>query len=158
MNQEQIQQLFIKHAEKDYPNECCGFVLVKLETGELRVRTCRNTQNQRHAENALLYPRTAKQAFWMDSKDLVQVQKELRENGEKISIIYHSHIDAPAYFSLEDKTMAVMDGEPLYPEVDYLVISVCSGKVKDWKIFSWDSQIKEYTMSKKITQQRGSVL
>lgn len=145
----EIQQLLEQHAERDYPNECCGLILEHPQTKNFRFRPCRNIQNTQHRENKAVFPRTARTAYWIDSKDLVDVQKEIRESGEKIAFIYHSHIDAPAYFSLEDKTMAVMDGEPLYPETDYLVLSVCSGKARDWKIFRWDSRLKDYTMAEK---------
>ncbi len=35
-----------------------------------------------------------------------------------VDVIYHSHIDAGAYFSATDKQNALMNGEPFYPDGD----------------------------------------
>ena len=42
--------------------------------------------------------------------------------GERLCAIFHSHADASAYFSEEDRTMALTDeGELLHPGVEDLV-------------------------------------
>ena len=42
-------------------------------------------------------------------------------------MIYHSHIDAGAYFSETDRRNALIDGQPAYPEATYVVVAVDGG-------------------------------
>ena len=52
------------------------------------------------------------------------------QSGGRLYAIAHSHPDVGAYFSKEDKDMALGGGsEPLWPGVRYLVISVRKGQV-----------------------------
>ena len=55
-----------------------------------------------------------------------------------MAVIYHSHIDAGAYFSATDRRNALIDGEPTYPDAVYVVLSVVSGRVVDAQAFVWD--------------------
>ena len=134
------------HAEKEYPEECCGFILgPRTAAGELdRARACRNAQDEYHTREPRNFPRTARTAFFMDPRDLLAVQKEARARDGEIRVIYHSHIDAAAYFSGEDKRMAAPDGSPAWPGVYYLVISVMKGKATESRLFSWDTGQKDF--------------
>ena len=53
---------------------------------------------------------------------------------------YHSHIDCDAYFSKEDRMAATPFGQPAFPEVTYLVVSVVEGELKGKKAFRWDEE------------------
>jgi len=145
-----IPEAFLKsisqQAEKEYPHECCGMLLGPKNKKEVfsRIRPCQNAQTEYHELDAENFPRTAETAYFMAPKELLTIQKELREADEEIRIIYHSHINAGAYFSEEDTRIASAEGEPAYPGVDYLVVSVLEGKVKDWNLFRWDNVHKEY--------------
>jgi proteasome lid subunit RPN8/RPN11 len=59
-------------------------------------------------------------------------------------VIYHSHIDAAAYFSETDKRNAVMQGEPTYPDAIYLVTSVMGGRVETTAAFRWDAAHRDF--------------
>jgi len=146
-----IPETFLKaifeQAEREYPHECCGMILGdegKPDTLK-RVRPCRNVQDEYHAKDPDNFPRTAKAAYFMEPKELLAIQKEVRQSKEAIRVIYHSHIDAGAYFSEEDTLIALSEGEPAYPGVDYLVVSVIKGKVKDSNLFHWDESSKKFT-------------
>jgi len=53
-------------------------------------------------------------------------------------VLYHSHLDAGAYFSETDAAVAKMgQGEPPW-DLAYLVTSVRSARVDDQKLFIWD--------------------
>jgi [CysO sulfur-carrier protein]-S-L-cysteine hydrolase len=134
----------LDQAESEYPRECCGVITGGIQETYRRVRACRNVQDDYHARDPENFPRTSRNAYWMDPHDLLELQKELRAQKEEIRIIYHSHIDAEAYFSPEDVRMALLDGRPAYPGVKYLVISVKSGKGSDLNLYGWDDKRKEF--------------
>ena len=133
-------------AAREYPHECCGMIIgPKAKPEELsRVRPCRNVQDEYHARDPENFPRASKTAYFIDPKELLVVQKECRENEEDVRVIYHSHIDAGAYFSEEDKRIAASDGEPAYPGVSYLVVSVIQEKACDAHLFRWDPKEKDF--------------
>ena len=51
-----------------------------------------------------------------------------------------AHIDCDAYFSKEDRMAATPFGQPAFPEVTYLVVSVVEGELKGKKAFRWDEE------------------
>ena len=59
-------------------------------------------------------------------------------------VIYHSHVDAGAYFSEEDERIALSEGGPAYPGVSYLVVSVTGGKVGEASLFAWDERKRAF--------------
>ena len=46
-------------------------------------------------------------------------------------VIYHSHVDAGAYFSETDRRNAMVDGVPAYPRTTYVVVAVAAGRVAE---------------------------
>jgi proteasome lid subunit RPN8/RPN11 len=64
--------------------------------------------------------------------------KQLEEQGLVIKLFYHSHPEHDAYFSEEDKRLALFDNEPTYPDARYLVISVYNKKIRDQAFFEWN--------------------
>ena len=54
--------------------------------------------------------------------------------GERVTCVYHSHVEAGAYFSEMDQDFA---GQPLFPfpDADHLVVSVVGAKIVDQAIF-----------------------
>ncbi|OGW77882.1 MAG: hypothetical protein A2Z83_02325 [Omnitrophica bacterium GWA2_52_8] len=143
-----------KHAEKEYPNEGCGLILGPDAgaAGAYRFRSCVNAQDLYHKQDAGLFPRTSRTAYFIAPGELLAVQKELRAAHEKIRIIYHSHPDAGAYFSEEDQRMAAPDGDPAYPGVKHLVISVQKGKAGDWQVYEWSSGERKFVPMKGSSQ------
>ena len=135
-----------EQAEREYPNECCGIILGRTETLDklTRLKPCRNVQDEYHKKDPENFPRTAAHAYFIEPKELLLIQKETRHYGECMRVIYHSHVDAAAYFSAEDERMAVSSGEPVYPGVDYLVVSVMAGKTEDSRLYSWDSAKRKF--------------
>lgn len=134
--------LIEKHALEDYPDECCGLVAVDVEGSQV-VHACENIQNKMHELDPVEHPRTARTAYRMDLQ-LLKIQTATEDAGGKLSAIYHSHIDCGAYFSEEDQTAAQFDGEPAYPELTYLVVSVVDGKVDNGKAFSWSDDSGQF--------------
>lgn len=145
-----IPQEFFKkiraQAEQEYPKECCG-VLLGLQSDPskyTRLWPCKNAQDEAHALDPKQFPRTSRNAYFLDPKELFAIQKEMRQRREEIRLIYHSHIEAPAVFSEEDKRCALADDEPVYPGVDYLIFSVLAGKVKEAVLYRWHAPSRQY--------------
>jgi proteasome lid subunit RPN8/RPN11 len=68
-------------------------------------------------------------------------------NGRPVKVLYHSHLDAGAYFSETDATAATMGGEAPTYDLAYLVTSVVNGVVDDRKLFIWDATSRAFVAS-----------
>ncbi|MEQ9497093.1 MAG: Mov34/MPN/PAD-1 family protein [Deltaproteobacteria bacterium] len=131
------------HAVRDYPVEACGVVLgngPKLT----RVVPMENVQDKYHARDPEAFPRTGRDAFRMNDLERMRVLDEASEAGLDERIIYHSHCDAGAYFSPEDRAMAVQEGIELTPGVVYVVVSVREGVYADLAAYQYDAETKRF--------------
>ena len=113
-------------AAAQYPFESCGVILARA--GERSLQACRNVQNELHARDPERYPRDARTAYYIDPADLLRIGR-LEGEGFTVAVIYHSHVDAGAYFSETDRRNALLGGEPSYPDSTYVVTSVMNGRV-----------------------------
>ncbi len=137
-----------EHARVTYPEECCGIILgdtPNTKNEDEYVRSCKNIQNQRHAEDPKAYPRDARTAYLMAPDDLLKINLESEQKNRPIKAFYHSHPDHPSYFSEKDKADAMLWGEPAYPNSAYIVLSVYDGEVRDLKAFAWNHQKSDFT-------------
>jgi proteasome lid subunit RPN8/RPN11/molybdopterin converting factor small subunit len=122
-------------AKEEYPFESCGVILARGD--QRRLLRCRNAQNELHARDPQRYPRDARTAYYIDPKDLLRIG-DLEREGFAVAVIYHSHVDAGAYFSETDRRQAVVGGEPAYPSAVYVVTSVVGGRVDAMAAFRWN--------------------
>jgi len=139
-----------RQAEMDYPNETCGILTGPSARPEVisGIFPCRNKQDEYHAHDPENFPRPARTAYFIDPQDLLRLQRESRGKGEEMRVIYHSHTDAGAYFSEEDTRIALAEGEPAWPGVSYVVVSVIQGKAGEALLFQWDTGQKAFFGSK----------
>jgi adenylyltransferase/sulfurtransferase len=121
-------------ARDEYPSECCGLI-VEEEGGALARIACDNLQDTMHASDPETFTRTSRTAYFIDAR-------LIRRHADQLRCIYHSHPDHGAYFSDEDQMAAAPFGEPSFPGVSYLVVSVENGEIADSKMFVW-SDTKE---------------
>jgi proteasome lid subunit RPN8/RPN11 len=128
-------------AVQEYPFESCGVIMSR--GGERRLLRCRNAQNELHARDPQRYPRDARTAYYIDPKDLLRIG-DLERQGFGVAVIYHSHIDAGAYFSETDRRQALVGGEPAYPGAVYVVTSVVGGAVDALAAFRWDADRRDF--------------
>jgi len=123
-----------RHARADYPAECCGVLLVRpgapADVDERRLLACRNIQDELHARDPGRFSRTARTAYYIAHEDLLEIGRREGE-GFEVRVIYHSHVDAGAYFSETDRRNAMVDGVPAYPQTTYVVVAVAAGRVAD---------------------------
>lgn len=125
------------HARAEYPAECCGVLLVRPGPPEdRRLLRCRNIQDELHAREPERFPRTSRTAYYIAHEDLLEIGRR-EADGYEVRVIYHSHVDADAYFSETDRRNAMVDGTPVYPRTTYVVVSVRQGTIVDARAHRW---------------------
>jgi len=110
-------KMITEHAIREFPNEACGI----LAGNQARVKKVYEMVNAQKS------PET----FFMDAREQLKVMKEIRNKGEEMIGIYHSHVASLAYPSSHDVELA------LYPEASYVIISIKDKKnpsVRSFKI------------------------
>jgi proteasome lid subunit RPN8/RPN11 len=130
-----------RQAMEEYPEESCGVILAR--EAERRLLRCRNVQNELHARDPERNPRTARTAYHLDPQDLLRIGR-LESEGFGVAVIYHSHVDAGAYFSETDRRQALIGDDPAYPGTTYLVTAVIAGRVEATSAFRWDPARRDF--------------
>jgi len=138
----------VAQAEREFPYECCGFIIGNnLGDNTIEeVRPISNIQNAQHAKDPGAFPRDARTAFLMDPKEHLAVMREIDDRKLALRIVYHSHPEHEAYFSVTDRRQACsFDPDyPDYPETTYIVMSIMAGKFNRAAAFVWDETKKEF--------------
>jgi proteasome lid subunit RPN8/RPN11 len=132
-----------EHAQRSFPEECCGVVLSNGMTDH--IRQLKNIQNDLHALDPKTYPRTAAIAYTMDVKELEEVLHQAEREGANLKAFYHSHPDHEAYFSEEDKAFACPFGEPTFPNTAQIVVSIYGRIVRRISAFAWSEETQDFT-------------
>lgn len=137
---DQLQQI-TTHAERAYPEECCGILLGTRQAEGAMLVEVMATVNAWSAEVAAdlsaaiadsqYTAETARRdRYWIDPRDLLQTQKAARDRQLDIVGIYHSHPDHPAVPSETDRLLA-------WAEYCYIIVSVRQGianQTSCWKL------------------------
>lgn len=108
------------HAEKTYPEECCGILIGKLGGLQKFVFEILKVENSKESER--------ERRYLIKPQDYINAEKYAREKGYDIIGFYHSHPDHPALPSDYDRDHA-------FPFLSYIIVSVEKGKageVKSW--------------------------
>lgn len=95
----------LHHAQQTEDKEICGFISSRAG-GPVKVYP---------VTNIAAIPESR---FAMDPADQIDALRQMRENGEELFAIYHSHPSSPALPSVIDVD------ESGYPEALYLIISL----------------------------------
>jgi proteasome lid subunit RPN8/RPN11 len=128
------------HARACYPGECCGFIFAEPD-GAFRFVPIPNIAGTRAGEG----DRTVRDGYVMDPKSQLRALQESEDRGASLHTIVHSHPDVGAYFSREDRHMALGgETEPLWPGVRYLVVSVRKATVDGAKLYTWDAVHRDF--------------
>ena len=104
-----------RHGEETFPNECCGFMLGKLngdDRGDWRLATLVMLDNR----------------FLITPEAFMRGEKAARAKGLDIVGFYHSHPNAPARPSQYDLDHA-------WPVYSYVIVSIQDGAAAD--MTSW---------------------
>jgi [CysO sulfur-carrier protein]-S-L-cysteine hydrolase len=125
------------HARSVYPAECCGLVVADAR-GALRFVPVRNVAGT--DKGAATSRRTQRDGYVMEPEAVLRILGEAESSGGRLAAIVHSHPDVGAYFSKEDRDMALAGGkEPLWPGVEYVVVSCRASGVDDVRLYRWDA-------------------
>ena len=103
-------------AQSDPENETCGLIGAKDDIPS-HVYSVENIAEEK------------KHFFEMDPAKQIAAMKSMRERGENLFAIFHSHPDAPALPSATDIEQAA------YPDILYLIISLNTKGVLDMRGF-----------------------
>jgi proteasome lid subunit RPN8/RPN11 len=132
--------------------EACGYL--RGPAGDTRCdehQRLVNTANKLHAIDPERYFRTGRTFFSFNEKKFADAVDASAREGRPVKVLYHSHLDAGAYFSPTDEAVMSM-GEP--PAVEggpvtmgsgpawplaFLVTSVRAGAIAEHGVFAWDA-------------------
>ena len=117
---QKIVDSFISHGEKDYPHECCGFILGQFKYDEsfgVEYLPASNVKEENRERRFLIEPLAYQKA-----------EDKADEQGLSIISIVHSHPDHP------DKP-SEFDRDHAWPGFSYIIISVQNGKTSSYR--SW---------------------
>ncbi|MBJ6762363.1 Mov34/MPN/PAD-1 family protein [Myxococcaceae bacterium JPH2] len=118
----------VRHLQSAWPAEGCGVILQGEAPETWRVRPLRNASPT---------PRTH---FEFDLSEWLQVCRGADACAERVACVFHSHVNAPAHFSVEDRERAAPSGTPLLPGVSHLVVAIHGGCVTHLSLFAWESE------------------
>ena len=110
----------IAHCRSRYPKEACGLFGGK----ESRVEA---VYLMRNAEDSPI-------SYSMDPREQLQVEKQMRQKGQKLIGIFHSHTASAAYPSSVDVNLA------LSPDISYVLVSLKDQKNPDFRSFRIDGK------------------
>ncbi|MDI1476693.1 Mov34/MPN/PAD-1 family protein [Polyangium sp. y55x31] len=115
-----------------------------------------NVANKLHAIDPERYFRTARTYFSFNEKKFDDAVRAAAQEGRPVKILYHSHLDAGAYFSPTDAAVMSM-GEPPAHEggeitmgpgpawpLAFLVTSVRGGAIDEHRLFVWDAEARVF--------------
>lgn len=131
-----------RHAESEYPRECCGLLIGRIEDGG---RT-RLVSEIRPVQNAWAEGDALHRRMLITPQDYLRAEREFAVRGLGVVGNYHSHPDHPAEPSQ-------FDLEHLAPwaTMSYVVVSVRAGRATDlrsWELESDRSRFVEERITK----------
>jgi proteasome lid subunit RPN8/RPN11 len=103
----------VLHAERTYPDECCGAMLGRAQGEKKFVTQAAPIENSYQGAQGARYE--------LRPEDLLSADRRARESGLDLIGIFHSHPDCDAYFSETD----LKNSCPWY---SFVVLSVRNGK------------------------------
>ena len=89
---------------------------------------------RKHLADPESFPRDARHAYYMNETEYLKAQEEAEHNGEQVTAIYHSHVDAAAYLSEDDLSFADHVLFP-FPDADQIVLGSSEHGVRDKAVF-----------------------
>lgn len=123
-------QAMIAHAQRDYPNEACGWLAAR-DGVVVRAVPMRNVD-----ENPTSYT--------MDPLEQLTVQKSLRQKGLEHAGIYHSHVATEAYPSRRDIANALAIQE--FCSVPYWLVTLKDQRPRVRAFTILDGHVREETV------------
>ncbi len=136
---DRVDEEAVRAYERD--EESCGFLVGPASDARRLdgIVPMVNRANALHRLDPESYPRTGRMYFDIDSMKFETAIARGEAEGRPVKVLYHSHLDAGAYFSPTDAEVAKMgQGEPPW-DLAYLVTSVMAGRAADRRLFVWNA-------------------
>ncbi|MCF7803190.1 MAG: M67 family metallopeptidase [Candidatus Marinimicrobia bacterium] len=136
----EITQEIYDHGEKDYPYECCGFLIGKQDGDDRIITEIRRQPNQREDSQET--------RFLIQPEEFRDAERYAKETGQEMLGIYHSHPESPARPSEYDRNHA-------WPWYSYLILSVRDGEAAEmygWQLRDDRSQFDEIPLELESTE------
>ena len=111
-----------RHGCEDYPNECCGLLIGRIDNGNRLVTELLPMGNSREDFSK-------RNRYLISPIELLRADRDAQKRGLDILGIYHSHPDHPARPSEYDREHAL-------PWYSYIIVSVNGGTAGD--LASWN--------------------
>lgn len=112
------------HGAREYPHECCGFLVGAAENGGAR-----RVDQVIPAANAHPDRERLRDRFTLDPAEQLRVEREAARRGRGVVGYYHSHPDHPARPSATDREWA-------WEGYSYVILSVHRGEPGE--LTSWE--------------------
>ena len=147
---QELLRLCFEEGALRYPEEACGLISGPVSDPEAlgEFHPIANQLNRMHDLDPERYPRTAREGYYLDPMTLLKLERSLKERGQEVRVIFHSHPDVGAYFSEEDRQRALWDGHPVYPGVQYLVCGIQAGRPDGAILATFDEEKGNFHVSK----------
>jgi proteasome lid subunit RPN8/RPN11 len=121
-----------RHGQETYPDECCGFLIGKIE-GEVRqvaeVRPAANAWDEAPENRFGIAPEDAEESqrrrYLISPSDWLRADLDARRKGLDVIGLYHSHPDAPARPSEFDREHGT------WPGFAFIIVSIRQGKAAE---------------------------
>lgn len=123
-----------RHGVATYPEECCGFLLGRVDGASTAVERVVPAANERQDSRH--------NRFVMSPETVLAAHKEARAAGLAVVGYYHSHPDHPAEPSEFDR-------EHAWPGLSYLIVSIRGGQVertRSWRLRDDRERFEEETV------------
>ena len=129
-----------KHAERDYPFECCGLMLGRFEADKKVVAETYPISNAREEE-------AKRNRFLIRPEEFLRGEKYGRARRLDVIGFYHSHPDDRAVPSQYDL-------EHAWPTYSYIVVSVEQGQAVDLKSWEMESDRSRFSEEEIVSEAR----
>lgn len=144
------------HAERTYPDECCGLILGTIVNGIKTAVEIWPTENAWLTQATDYWPEqqglTERGRYAIKPEAMLEAMKAGRDRNLSIIGIYHSHPDCPAIPSEFDRISA-------WSQYSYLIVSVQQGKVENlcnWRLDNEGNFQPEEILSLESTEIKNS--
>lgn len=125
------------HAETDYPQECCGLLIGRIEdNGRTRVVVETYAVTNNWGESDTMHRR-----MMITPEDYMRAERRFAKEGLGVVGNYHSHPEHPAVPSQFD-----LENLAPWPTMSYMVVSVIEGsavEVRSWELEADRSRFTE---------------
>lgn len=125
--EERLLEKIKRHAESDYPQECCGLLIGRIED-EGRTRVVLETYP---VANSWGESDTINRRMMITPQDYMRAERSFIKAGLGVVGNYHSHPEHPAVPSAFD-----LENLAPWPTMSYMVVSVIEGSALD--VRSWE--------------------